>query len=192
MLICLGGVCVPYTAVVPIIILGLKWILEKLGLGQYLPKFLQDMLQVQGGAVASSSSSTTDKCCSSETAVSKGGPSKVQPLESMEEYQDLLSNSGSKVKVVLKFTSTWCQPCKRVQPFFEQCSSQPQYQKKKDGSNVLFRTIDVDEFDEISNKYKVSMMPTFLVLQGDKVLGTYSGSNEHELDVFLKENAGAA
>ncbi|KAL3938967.1 MAG: hypothetical protein SGBAC_006225 [Bacillariaceae sp.] len=191
MLICLGGVCVPYTAVVPIVILGLKWILEKLGLGQYLPKFLQDMLQVNGIAASSSS----DKCCaasnSKEETVSTG-PSKVQPLESMEEYEDLLRNSGSKVKVVYKFTSSWCKPCKKVQPFFEQYSSQSQYQKKKDGSNVLFRTIDVDEFDELSSKYNVSMMPTFLVLQGDKVLGTYAGSNEDELDVFLKENAGAA
>ncbi|CAJ1950630.1 unnamed protein product [Cylindrotheca closterium] len=191
MLICLGGVCVPYTAVVPIIILGLKWILEKFGLAQYLPKYLRDMLQVQGVAASSSS----EKCCatsSSEVAVSKGGTSKVQPLESMEEFEELLSNNSNKVKVVCKFTSSWCQPCKRVQPFFQECSSQPQYQKKKDGSNVLFRTIDVDEFDELSSKYKVSMMPTFLVLQGDKVLGTYAGSNENELDTFLKENAGAA
>jgi hypothetical protein len=45
----------------------------------------------------------------------------------------------------------------------------------------------VDDFDEIASKYKVAMMPTFLVVQGDEVLGTYSGSNEDQLQAFLKE-----
>jgi len=97
MLICIGGVCVPYTAVVPIIILALKWILEKFGLGTYLPQFLQDMLQVRGISPPSSSSCCTDdKCCETtneEAFTATSGPSKVQPLESMEELEDLLTGS---------------------------------------------------------------------------------------------------
>lgn len=189
MLICIGGVCVPYTAVVPIIILGLKWIVDKFGLTQYLPKFVQDTLQLQNQP-SSSPSNCAKQCCSSSREVSSIGKSKVQALKSMDEFHKLLSDGDSGVKVVCKFTSSWCQPCKRIQPFFEQCSSLPQYKKQKDGSNVVFRTIDVDQFDELAGKFKVSMMPTFLVLKGDKVLGTYSGSKEPELDRFLNEKAG--
>ena len=83
---------------------------------------------------------------------------------------------------------SWCQPCKRIQPFFDQCSSQ----YAKDESIGAFFTIDVDDFDEIASKYKVAMMPTFLVVQGDQVLGTYAGSSEPQLEQFLKEQLGAA
>jgi hypothetical protein len=48
-------------------------------------------------------------------------------------------------------------------------------------------TVDVDDFDDISTKYKVAMMPTFLVLQKDQVLGTLRGSGEPQLESFLKE-----
>jgi thioredoxin 1 len=77
---------------------------------------------------------------------------------------------------------SWCKPCHKVQPFYEQCSSQ-NYSKEA----AAFFTIDVDDFDKIATKYKVAMMPTFLVIQGEQVLGTYRGSNEHELQQFLKE-----
>jgi Thioredoxin len=49
-----------------------------------------------------------------------------------------------------------------------------------------FLTIDVDDFDGIAGKYNVAMMPTFLVVQGNQVLGTYRGSSEPELETFLR------
>jgi thioredoxin 1 len=81
-------------------------------------------------------------------------------------------------------TSTWCQPCKRIQPFFEQLSS-----AYNNLTTIDFRTIDVDDFEDIATKYKVTMMPTFLVLEGEQILGTYKGSNEPELKKFLEEHA---
>ena len=48
--------------------------------------------------------------------------------------------------------------------------------------------LDVDDLDGIAAKYKVAMMPTFVVVQGDQVLGKYSGSSEPELETFLNEH----
>ena len=48
----------------------------------------------------------------------------------------------------------------------------------------------MDDFDGIASKYKVAMMPTFVVVKGEDVLGTYSGSNEHELQRFLEQQLG--
>jgi thioredoxin 1 len=176
MLICLGGVCIPYTAVVPLFILGLKWIVTKLGLARFFPKFVQDILQLE-------SIPSNKDCCSQALSVpSSDGVSLVKVLETDEEFEELLKDEAQ--KVVCKFTSTWCQPCKKIQPFFDRLSTQ-----YKEG--VAFRTIDVDDFDEIASKYNVAMMPTFLVLQGEKVIGTYSGSKENELQSFLEEHAGS-
>lgn len=183
MLICLGGVCVPYTAVVPLVILALKWLVTKLGLTKFFPKVLQDALQLE--SVPSDKdccSTTTTTTTTTEPLLSKSdGPSLVKVLETDEEFEQLL-NDETQI-VVCKFTSSWCQPCKKIQPFFDSLSTQ-----YKEG--VAFRTIDVDDFDEIATKYKVAMMPTFLVLKGDEILGTYSGSNTNELQSFLAEHVG--
>jgi thiol-disulfide isomerase/thioredoxin len=79
--------------------------------------------------------------------------------------------------------SSWCKPCHRIQPTYEILSSHYAEQAK-------FFTIDVDEYDEIAGQYNIAMMPTFLVLEGKNVLGKYNGSNERELQRFLKEQLG--
>lgn len=70
-----------------------------------------------------------------------------------------------------------------MQPLFEKLSSHY-------AADADFVTIDVDALDVIASQYSVAMMPTFLVLHGEKVLGKYSGSNELELQRFLKEQLG--
>ncbi len=78
---------------------------------------------------------------------------------------------------------SWCQPCHKIQPFYESLSSH--YAKE-----AKFLSINVDDHDDIAGEYCVAMMPTFLVLKGDKVLGKYTGSSESELQRFLKEQVG--
>jgi thioredoxin 1 len=101
----------------------------------------------------------------------------VKELSSQEEFDTLLKKNE---KVVIKFTAEWCKPCKNIQPFYENQSTL--YSDK-----ATFLTIDVDEFEDVSNKYSVAMMPTFLVVQGPSTLGTYRGSAEPQLETFLKE-----
>jgi thiol-disulfide isomerase/thioredoxin len=84
----------------------------------------------------------------------------------------------------VKFTASWCKPCHNIQPYYQKkCEEYPQHN---------FLLLDVDELDTIAAKYKVAMMPTFLILQDNDgavtVTATYRGSNEFELDAFLKEN----
>ena len=204
MLICIGGVCVPYTAVVPIILLALKWVVVKLVRMGLLPKAIGDILQV----------SNTTTSSSGEALMTANGPSVVTNLDSEDLFRELVKDG--KEKIVCKFTArydssrflrrktvldenvplsspnfsqyfslclSWCKPCHKVQPFYESLSSHYATEAK-------FFTIDVDDFDVIAGQYSVSMMPTFLVLQGEKVLGRYSGSNELELQRFLKEQVG--
>merc|ERR1712224_188164 len=99
----------------------------------------------------------------------------VKELKSDEEFDDLLKKNE---KFVVKFTATWCKPCHNIQPFFQQkCQEYAEYE---------FITIDVDDFDDISSKFNVAMMPTFIIVQGSTVVGTYRGSSQPELESFLK------
>lgn len=180
-MLCLGGVCVPYTAVVPLILLVVRWGLAKLYAIGLVPEYVADLLNLKQLQSQQNSSS----CCSpgdeknNKTIVNDAvGPSVVQELESEEAFATLLQEGG---RVCLKFTASWCAPCKKIQPKYEALSSQY-------AETAKFLTVDVDEFDAIASKYSVAMMPTFLVCSSDQVLGTLRGSNEAELETFLKEH----
>ena len=94
MLICIGGVCVPYTAVIPLVVLALKWVAVKLAQMGLLPKAVGDLLQV---------SSTKDETSVAEIVAT--GPSIVKTLQSEEEFRKLLDDKEH--KIVCKFTARY-------------------------------------------------------------------------------------
>jgi thioredoxin len=156
-------------------LLVFKWCLAKLARFGMVPDSLVKLLNLQQFEQSS--------CCTKDSniEVSKPscctGPSTVKELRSDEEFNNALASGD---KVVVKFTAGWCKPCKAIQPLYEQLSRQ--YTDK-----ATFLTVDVDAFEDISSKYKIAMMPTFLVLRKDQVLGTFRGSGEPQLEAFVKE-----
>jgi thioredoxin 1 len=183
-MICIGGVCVPYSAVVPLILYGIKWVMAKLYVYGLLPNFVAEMMNLkhlqQHKKSCSAGCNLEDKTSgpsnAEKTTIAESSVV-VKKIDSEEEFDELLKRNE---KVVVKFTAVWCKPCKNVHPFYEEkCEENPQYD---------FVTVDVDDFDSIAWKYNVAMMPTFIIVQGDSLLGTYRGSSQPELDTFLKEH----
>lgn len=104
MLCCIGGVCVPYTAVVPLVLLALRWCLAKLAVFGLLPSTVVELLNLKEFDKKSCCETDTSKeskatamaasCCS--------GPSVVKELLSEEEFDALLKQDK---KVIIKFTA---------------------------------------------------------------------------------------
>jgi hypothetical protein len=110
MLCCIGGVCVPYTAVVPLVLLALRWCLAKLAAFGLLPSSVVELLNLKEfdkksccetdtttskDSVATTSTTTpTSSCCT--------GPSVVKELQSEDEFGVLLKQNK---KVTIKFTA---------------------------------------------------------------------------------------
>ncbi len=71
------------------------------------------------------------------------------------------------MKQVIRFTATWCGPCKMYAPIFERVASET--------AGVQFKTIDVDSGDPLIMEFGIRNVPTTVILEGDKVLTKQSG-----------------
>ncbi len=62
---------------------------------------------------------------------------------------------------LLDFWAPWCGPCKIMNPIIEEI-------EKEFEGKVKVEKINVDEATEISSKYGVMSIPTYIVLKDDK------------------------
>ncbi|XP_035727552.1 thioredoxin-2-like [Vespa mandarinia] len=92
-------------------------------------------------------------------------------VEHVQDYADLerkLEKAGSTL-VVIDFYAIWCGPCKAIGPKIEELA--------KEREDVIFLKVNVEECEDIVNKYKITNMPTFVFIKEGKVLETFSGAN---------------
>lgn len=80
---------------------------------------------------------------------------------------------------VLEFSATWCGPCKRQKPIYEEAM-------KKYGDRIDMLSIDVDENPELADKYHVDAIPTFIFLDDKgKLVGRANFLDADQLDEAL-------
>mmetsp|Transcript_17164 Transcript_17164/g.28514 ORF Transcript_17164/g.28514 Transcript_17164/m.28514 type:complete len:201 (+) Transcript_17164:74-676(+) len=180
-LCCIGGVCVPYTAIVPVLLLVLKWLASKLAALGLLPDSVMKALGVSAASNDKSicSSSSDGKSCSKsiKAAAVPSAPTTVQIVH--EDNEDLVQTlvTQKKETVVLKFTATWCRPCQAIAPVYAELCTQ---------YAAHFLEVDVDDCDAIAAQYKVAVMPTFcIVTAGGLSVETMTGSNAANLTSFM-------
>jgi thioredoxin 1 len=68
---------------------------------------------------------------------------------------------------VIKFSSTWCQPCKMLAPIFGEVQNEV--------SDVMFETIDVDTNRDKATQYSVSSVPTVIIEKDGQIVNRFSG-----------------
>ncbi|XP_019713989.1 thioredoxin b isoform X1 [Hippocampus comes] len=104
----------------------------------------------------------------------------VVSIESTEEFDGYLKNSGDKL-IVVDFTAVWCGPCKTMAPIFEELSNNAAY------ADVIFLKVDVDKCEEVSTKSGVQCMPTFHFYRNGSRVDYFSGANQATLKKKLAE-----
>jgi len=175
--LCIGGVCIPYSAIIPFIMMGLKYLLN------YFKFQKEEKKSVEGGGCCD----LTSSCCSKKTTTAVyDAPTKVQVIESEEEWDTTFLQK--KETIVIKFTATWCSPCKKISPFYAQMAQK---------YAAHFVEMDVDEFDECAAKYDIKAMPTFCILSKNNkaaeeepmtLVDTLMGADEAKLQIFCSSN----
>ena len=96
------------------------------------------------------------------------------------QSSDFETSIAKETLTLVDFSATWCGPCKDIAPQFEKLKSE--YPK------MDFIKIDVDECDELSSKYRVTAVPTFLLFQNGQVVDSYTGASINSIKTMLKHH----
>jgi len=75
---------------------------------------------------------------------------------------------NSPVPVILDVYATWCGPCQQMNQILEEL-------EKEHGSSYKFVKLNVDEARDLSIKYGVSSVPTFVFIKEGEVKGRETG-----------------
>ena len=69
--------------------------------------------------------------------------------------------------VLLDFYAEWCGPCKMVSPIVDQIS--------EENPDIIVGKIDVDDQQEIAEKYDIMSIPTLVVIKNGEVANKGTG-----------------
>lgn len=98
----------------------------------------------------------------------------LQHPKQLSELDTILSSNA---KVAVDFTASWCGPCKRIAPVYQELATQH--------TNIVFCKIDVDEAEDIAEKYSVSAMPTFVFFHNGTMVDTFKGASVDKLQASI-------
>jgi thioredoxin 1 len=158
-MLCLFGICIPYSVLWPLIVLGFRQL--------YVFFF---------GKPAKSLEPSTDSSKQKKDFSDSFGY--IGYLTKDMDFDSLIKADRP---TIVKFTATWCGPCKQVEPYFEEFAKE----NAKDG---IFVSVDVDEFDDIAANHSAVTIPFFVCFKNGKEAHRHSGKDIDQLKKFINES----
>lgn len=108
--------------------------------------------------------------------------SKVVHVENVDEWNAIVTDHESqKNLLVVCFGAAWCGPCKALKPKFDALSANY-------GDAVVFLKVDIDECEEVADKFQISSVPTTLVIKNCNVIKTVVGADVLGIQTGIDNN----
>lgn len=88
----------------------------------------------------------------------------------------------STLPVIIKVHASWCGPCQQMTPIFEEVAKELQGKYK-------FAQLNVDDARDLSIKYGVTSIPTFIFIKNNEIIGKELGyMGKEELKAVIEEH----
>jgi thioredoxin 1 len=98
----------------------------------------------------------------------------VLHIKNTNQFNTLISK-----RVIIKYTATWCGPCRMIAPFFAECANDPHY------SSILFAEIDVDELPDLVKQQNITSVPTFHAWCSGIMVDQFVGPEKNKLKTLI-------
>ncbi|PRT53723.1 Thioredoxin H-type [Wickerhamiella sorbophila] len=102
----------------------------------------------------------------------------MKAISGQRELETLLK---SKTAVVLKFSATWCGPCRAFAPFMDKLDAQ--------FPGVAMYEVDLDANQDIAKQYSVTAVPTVILFKKGKEIGRIQGADTQQAMTQVKRLA---
>ena len=89
-----------------------------------------------------------------------------------ENHDDAIKNASK--PVVLDIYATWCGPCQQMDPILEEL-------EKEFGHEYIFAKLNVDEARDVSIRFGVTSVPTFIFIHNGQVKRKETGYMDKEM-----------
>jgi len=104
----------------------------------------------------------------------------LQDVQNNSEFDKILADSSS-VLTVVHFHAPWAPQCAQMNDVMEELA--------KDNSHVKFYKLEAESLPEVSHKYEISAVPTFLLFKNQKVVDRLDGANAPSLTKKVQHHA---
>jgi len=100
----------------------------------------------------------------------------VRQIRSAHEFDRLIEkhSSSTGLPIIADFYSDGCGPCRQMAPIFKKYA-------KKYADKAVFIKIDTNQIHEVSSRYSVRSIPTFIAFHNGKKVNEFSGAGEGQL-----------
>lgn len=103
----------------------------------------------------------------------------TEKVSNLNEYEAKLSEAGNKL-VVVDLYASYCGACKMIEHRLETLA--------REFTNVLFLKVDIDEIEDLAQRYNVNLTPTFIFIKENNVITHFAGANYDKLRNTVEHN----
>lgn len=98
--------------------------------------------------------------------------SRVIKLKSADHLLEVLDNASG--VILVDFYADWCAPCNR------QCDILRNMEQSAAQNNAIILKINVDQYQRLTKLFKVTNLPTMLVIKNGKIIERKTGVADHQ------------